>query len=162
MNRVETAALKRESQALNETLTGNLFGEDDEDEEEIEEERILEMKALKRALLLADGKDGDSPEEEVTWNQRYMEAVAYKRTHGHVHVNSRRDPKLGVWISKQRSLKGAGHLSHARQRKLEELGIEWDGVKAKRSREDSEVQAQNKRTVHQGISKESHSFFLTH
>jgi hypothetical protein len=57
LRRVDTAALKRESEALCETLfDSDLFdAEDADDDGEMEEEHILEMKVLKRKLLAERG-----------------------------------------------------------------------------------------------------------
>ena len=56
-----------------------------------------------------------------------------------MHVHCKNEHRtLGGWLSKQRGLQREGKLSAARQQKLEQLGLEWDGEKAKRLRREIE------------------------
>jgi hypothetical protein len=70
----------------------------------------------------------------ATWEDRMSELVDYLKIHGHcnVAVHYSKNPKLGVWVSKQRMnyrLYRDGkksHLTALRIQKLESLGFEWD------------------------------------
>jgi hypothetical protein len=72
------------------------------------------------------------------WEDRLSELADYRRIHGHCNVpyKYRENPKLGMWITKQRyqyRLHREGKTSSMttlRIQELESLGFEWDSYGA--------------------------------
>ena len=64
----------------------------------------------------------------AAWEERFKELQEYKDTHGHCNVlqNNKDNPKLGIWLSKQRNAHRSGKIDPERARRLEELGIVWN------------------------------------
>lgn len=67
-----------------------------------------------------------------TWEQRFAELGAFQREHGHCRVP---DPGgrrclLNQWCIRQRSLRRRGELSTDQVRRLDELGLLWEPLKA--------------------------------
>ena len=63
-----------------------------------------------------------------SWDLRYGELVAYKKTHGDCRVPQLcpENPQLARWVSKQRERRKRGTLSPEQIRRLDELGFVWD------------------------------------
>lgn len=69
-----------------------------------------------------------------SWDDYYREAVWYRETFGNLQVPARFQTPAGVslgsWLIAQRRIysgKAPGKLSEEQKRKLEELGIDWEG-----------------------------------
>jgi Helicase associated domain len=64
----------------------------------------------------------------VTWDERYGELKRFKERFGHsiVPVAWSENPKLGHWVSTQRTLRNARKLSPSREAKLDEVGFLWE------------------------------------
>ena len=68
-----------------------------------------------------------SPYQSV-WEERFLELVAFKKTHGHCNVPRHSPPenlKLAGWVRRQRELKAKGKLNQARIKRLEDIGFIW-------------------------------------
>ena len=74
--------------------------------------------------------------QSSTWDRMFAELRAFKETHGHCNVPGRwpENPKLGHWVTNQRSFKLTDRLTAERIQRLEDLGFEW-----RRSRPDQAV-----------------------
>mmetsp|Transcript_55696 Transcript_55696/g.134982 ORF Transcript_55696/g.134982 Transcript_55696/m.134982 type:complete len:467 (-) Transcript_55696:1249-2649(-) len=80
-----------------------------------------------------DGQES-TPVLEHVWDEHYQKLVAFKEVKGHVMpstIKSKKEKKLAIWIDVQRKLYFRGKLQADRQARLESLGIEWEGVKAR-------------------------------
>ena len=77
------------------------------------------------------------PESSLTlteaWDAMFEVLKEYKTTHGDCLVPQRwrENRKLAEWVSKQRIQHNKGRLDAERERRLKELGFEWDPVTAK-------------------------------
>jgi len=67
------------------------------------------------------------------WDTGFAELVAYKTRWGHVDGPFRvHYPRLANWVTKQRRHFRQGKLSPERTRRLEAIGLSWDGDRGKR------------------------------
>ena len=64
----------------------------------------------------------------VTWDERYGELKRYKERFGDCKVPRgwSENPKLAMWITKQRFLERAGLLAPERKTRLNKLGLAWE------------------------------------
>ncbi|MBI4028646.1 MAG: helicase associated domain-containing protein [Verrucomicrobia bacterium] len=64
------------------------------------------------------------------WEKQFDDLVSFKREHGHCNVT--RDhpgyPHLGAWLMFQRSRRSKGRLDPEDEKRLDELGMEWNPV----------------------------------
>jgi len=74
-----------------------------------------------------DGLGFDWGVLETAWNDLFNELTAYKNRFGDCIVPMRwkENPKLGSWVSNQRTNYRTGKLSSDRIRRLDELGFVW-------------------------------------
>ena len=78
------------------------------------------------------GNNGDSKpyvaRNEQLWKEKYEEAKAFHKKHGHLHVPTihRGNRSLFQWISYQRKQYQLGKLSKEKQSKLNEIGMVWE------------------------------------
>lgn len=63
----------------------------------------------------------------ASWEEMFSVLVRFRETHGHCDVPQgwSENPKLGKWVSTQRSVKKKGNLSEDRIRRLEGIGFQW-------------------------------------
>lgn len=63
-----------------------------------------------------------------TWDERYGQLIAYKKSHGDCNVPRgwKENPKLGLWCTTQRTRRRIGNLSSGRVARLEQLCFVWD------------------------------------
>jgi intein-encoded DNA endonuclease-like protein len=64
----------------------------------------------------------------ASWDETYTLLQQFKKREGHCNVpSSHKEDKanLGTWVSHQRRLKRKEKLEPDRQKRLEEIGIEW-------------------------------------
>jgi hypothetical protein len=70
---------------------------------------------------------------EEFWQSMFEELVDYKKKHGHCNVlKSKKEGKLGIWVSNQRRSFRSHTLSADRVRQLNEIGFEWKSVEQKK------------------------------
>ena len=62
---------------------------------------------------------------EGQWQIRFDELVAFKKEHGHLRVNDRKNHPLYQWIRAQRRFFRANQMDASRQQKLNSIGFEW-------------------------------------
>lgn len=66
---------------------------------------------------------------EVQWEFSYSLAVAYRKKHGHLRVSNRYKTEdgysLGEWIRSQRDKKREGTLEKEKEKRLDEIGMDW-------------------------------------
>ena len=81
--------------------------------------RLNELAASIRARLVE--------ELGITWDERYGQLVAIKKTHGDCNVPRfwKDNPQLGSWLHVQRRSYKTGELSPDRIKRLEQLGFVW-------------------------------------
>jgi hypothetical protein len=62
------------------------------------------------------------------WEQIFSELVQFKKQYGHCNVpyNWSENPKLFMWVSRQRSAKKRGQLSDRQVSSLSDIGFVWD------------------------------------
>jgi hypothetical protein len=67
-----------------------------------------------------------NPKDSI-WDERYLELISFKETNGHCDVTAKytENPKLGKWVSWQRSSYRKGELTKERIDKLNQLGFVW-------------------------------------
>jgi superfamily II DNA or RNA helicase len=65
--------------------------------------------------------------EQVSWEQRYEQLVAFKAVHGHcnVPIGYNEAPGLGSFVGNTRTQRRKGWLRDERVKLLDELGFEW-------------------------------------
>ena len=68
----------------------------------------------------------------VSWDERYGELVTYRDRFGDCNVPATwpENPKLGSWVTVQRSVRKANKMDQDRIRRLDELGFVWDMLDA--------------------------------
>jgi hypothetical protein len=68
------------------------------------------------------------------WERRLRELLEFRRVHGHVNVPRGwpENPRLATWVANQRRLIDAAAVDASRLKLLQESGISWDGVEARR------------------------------
>lgn len=61
------------------------------------------------------------------WENSYSELLKYYKTYGHtdVPIKWNENPKLGHWVSHQRSVRGKKRLSESQIRRLEDVKFNW-------------------------------------
>mmetsp|Transcript_4620 Transcript_4620/g.6670 ORF Transcript_4620/g.6670 Transcript_4620/m.6670 type:complete len:569 (+) Transcript_4620:76-1782(+) len=65
--------------------------------------------------------------ENAKWENMYEKLVEYQRREGHCNALQTGDSRmLGIWVRKQRQLRKKKSLSKECERKLDEIGMEWD------------------------------------
>lgn len=66
---------------------------------------------------------------EAAWNEMFEKLLRYKEAFGHCKVPTETevDPKVGRWITTQRSRKRQGKLTEDRIKRLDEIGFRWKG-----------------------------------
>jgi len=70
-----------------------------------------------------------SVRREEFWQSMFEELVDFKRQHGHCNVlKSKKEGKLGIWVSNQRRSYRSNTLSADRVRQLNEIGYEWKSL----------------------------------
>ena len=69
-----------------------------------------------------------STRRQSSWDQRFKELKAFKKTHGHCNVPSKYppNPTLGKWVVNIRYAKKHGKLAEERVRRLDAIGICWE------------------------------------
>jgi hypothetical protein len=67
--------------------------------------------------------------QETRWHDFYQKLVEFKNIYGHCRVPQgwKDDPRLGVWVTAQRSFQAKGTLREDREAKLNELQFDWSG-----------------------------------
>ncbi len=67
---------------------------------------------------------------DAAWEEQFAELLKFKDQHGHCNVADRcsENPRLGRWVSKQRSALKKGTLSEEKIRLLNSIGFEWELV----------------------------------
>ena len=62
------------------------------------------------------------------WEKMFEALVHYKEQYGHCKVPSNwpENPKLGMWVHRQRSTWNKGRLPDTRRERLDALGFVWD------------------------------------
>lgn len=67
---------------------------------------------------------------EHSWEDHYQHLIQYKEEHNNLHISQKLDnekyPKLGQWLTTQRSEYRKGNLSLERRDRLEQAGVNWD------------------------------------
>lgn len=65
---------------------------------------------------------------DAAWESQFEALKAFAMQHGHCRVPQQYtdDPRLGLWLFKQRRLKKAGKLCGEREARLARLGVDWD------------------------------------
>ena len=67
--------------------------------------------------------------DDLTWDEAYKNAVAYREANGHLRVplsyETPEGHKLGIWIRTQRKTKNCGKLSEERIVLLDKIGMIW-------------------------------------
>ena len=81
----------------------------------------------------------------AAWERMFRVLAQFKAVHGHMRVpRSREHAALGAWLSLQNELHQKGKLPAARQRVLQELGVEWEV-------EDEEAARRRKRPLRENL-----------
>ena len=96
-------------------------------------ERIAKLNSIGFWWGKRDGQE-NTPLLEENWDEHYQELVSFKQVNGHVmpSINkSKKEKNLAIWINTQRRLHIRGKLQVDHQARLESLGIEWEGNKAR-------------------------------
>ena len=70
----------------------------------------------------------NSPSRQSSWDQRFKELKAFKKTHGHCKVPYEYPPNLALarWVSNIRHAKKHGKLAEERVRRLDALVFSWE------------------------------------
>lgn len=65
--------------------------------------------------------------QEQLWEKRFQELLEYKKKHGNclVPVNYKKNRKLGIWVSTQRTIDKHGKLDSDKKKRLKEVGFIW-------------------------------------
>ncbi|KAL7547342.1 hypothetical protein ACHAWF_010660 [Thalassiosira exigua] len=93
------------------------------------------MEALEVGTLHAEGEDLKKEKDSVQhkWTRRYDELVEFCVEHGHTNVPKqfkyKHTPPLGHWVSRMRNLHRRGLLDASRERKLLDIGFEFEPPK---------------------------------
>lgn len=75
-------------------------------------------------IKLLDNVGLDWDPFESRWNERFLELLEYKRTHGDTNVLAM-VTELGNWVAKQRSGLNNGSLAADKKKRLDEIGFQW-------------------------------------
>ncbi len=67
---------------------------------------------------------------DAKWEQKYLELLSFKETHGNVNVPRHYSTDLGTWVHNQRHNRKVGAISEDRIQRLDEIGFEWEPVEA--------------------------------
>ena len=66
------------------------------------------------------------------WEGSLETLVQFKKKYGHMNPDYKTQINLVGWINNQRILKRKGKLSQLRIDMLDEVGFEWEGIKARK------------------------------
>jgi len=96
-------------------------------------EKIAKLDAIGFAWVSArkatPPQNSEAMQEPVpaSWKKSFDELVAYQKAHGNsdVPVKWPENPRLGGWVSRQRTLNKSGKLHPERERLLNEIGFDW-------------------------------------
>ena len=76
--------------------------------------------------------------EENQWERQFEAVCAYLRENGNLDISSRyKTPeglRLGQWLQRMRRYYKKGLLPRERVRRLEAIGVTWDGLKDRQER----------------------------
>lgn len=88
----------------------------------LSEERYQQLTDM--GLTWAGSKE---EKEDRRWNEMYLRLQSYKEKYGHCLVKNKweHDKQLGLWVSKQRSMKKRRLLKEEREQKLNDLEFVW-------------------------------------
>jgi hypothetical protein len=67
------------------------------------------------------------------WATHLAELEAFRERHGHCNVSRRTHPKLGIWVSAQRTARRKGLLCAERVAKLNAIGFQWSARRRSRA-----------------------------
>jgi hypothetical protein len=92
--------------------------------------KLGQLEEQRTKLLDSIGFDWDPL--DASWQEMCSSLMAYKAKYGHCNVPPKMAewPKLGVWVSSQRTLAMRGRLEEERIEKLNELGFSWNQKEA--------------------------------
>lgn len=90
--------------------------------------RLEELGIQRTAAAPARSRAASERPREFAWRGMFDALTSFKAVEGHCDVPRRwaASPKLGRWVSAQRSLQQSGRLSVERFRRLAEIGFRWD------------------------------------
>ena len=77
---------------------------------------------------LAFARDPAPATQELTWDERFVQLLAFRRAYGHCQVPFawKENLKLGMWVRIQRRARSAHSIDPENQRRLDEVGFLWN------------------------------------
>lgn len=101
---------------------------------------IPPTKSTNSLLIPPPGRRGTRRRPGSVWERRLQELLSFRKAQGHLNVPRHwpENPRLANWVNNQRRLIQDELISPARLRRLESLGISWEGsADRRRSQEEA-------------------------
>lgn len=95
------------------------------DEDAVQPDELFAMSAQNQTL---------SSKHDRNWNERYKELERFFQTHGHTHVSTKHDRRLGNWVRNQKQSFNEKRLTEERIKMLNAIHFCWNSTTETSSR----------------------------